>query len=66
MDKALYNFALNTMVETPTANVIPTPEGATNGNMIETVFPDKAAFNGGEGAYFKKDWWDVKYKRKVE
>lgn len=44
-------------------DIIPIPEGATNGDMIEIMFPDKSTFNGGEGAYFMKDWWNSPYKR---
>lgn len=46
-------------------NAIIIPEGATNGDMMAVVFPDKSTFNGGEGLYFNKDWWNAPY-RKVE
>ena len=46
-------------------DVIPIPEGATNGDMIKAMF-DELTFNGGVGLYFKKDWWDAPYKKAVE
>lgn len=44
-------------------SVIPIPKGATNGDMMQLVFPDRSTFNSGEGAYFKRNWWDAPYKR---
>ena len=75
-DKALYNFALNKMIETPTADAIPIPEGATNGDVIKAMFPNakNIRVDGGyplnyiiEGEWHRnlKEWWDAPY-RKVE
>lgn len=66
--------------ELPTANVIEIPEGATNGDMITTMFPN-AKVQGIEGlegfqcvavsiglgtSYFALDWWDAPYKVESE
>lgn len=38
------------------------PDNPTNGDMIKALFQNRADFNGGEGAYFNKDWWEAPYK----
>lgn len=60
------NFLSKFIEECEIVDAIPIPEGATNGDMIEIMFPDKSTFNGGEGVYFNKDWWYAPYKRGVE
>ena len=37
-------------------------ENMTNGDIIKTLFPNKADFNGGDGVYFNKSWWNAPYK----
>lgn len=66
-EEALDFRDIRDMVEfAPTVNAIPIPEGATNGDMIEIMFPDRSTFNGGIGAYFDKDWWNAPYKKESE
>jgi hypothetical protein len=81
-DKALYNFALNEMMGTPTADVISIPEGATNGDVIKAMFPAAKVNNTkysyvvevklpyhskyDTGLLFDKDWWNAPYKRESE
>jgi len=64
----------------PTANVISIPEGATNGEMLKSMFPNVeiegicgleglqcVAVSIGLGtSYFALDWWNAPYKREVE
>jgi len=79
-DKALYNFALSEMMGTPNANAISIPEGATNGEMLKSMFPNVeiegiwgleglqcVAVSIGLGtSYFALDWWNAPYKRGSE
>lgn len=62
----------------PTVNAIPIPEGATNGDMIKTMFPNAKVNNTkysyvvevklpyhtihDTGLLFDKDWWNAPYK----
>jgi len=46
--------------------VINLDETTTNGDVIKTLFPDKASFNGGYGSYFDKEWWNAPYKAESE
>lgn len=72
-DKALYNFALNKMIGTPTADVIPIPEGATNGDMIKSLFPNGTESIGRKKIYysfypngdmeFNIAWWNAPFKK---
>lgn len=64
----------------PTADVIPIPEGATNGDMIKTMFPNGKEYdNDGDVryeieidfdysycSYFDGVWWNAPYKKEVE
>ena len=56
-----------------TVNVIPIPEGATNGDMIKAMFPSSEVreimddlvhytLDGYVGNYTTKDWWNAPYK----
>lgn len=73
-DKALYNFALNEMMKTPNANVIPIPEGAINGNMIISLYPNikytiqngRVVTTIGIASSFDLEWWNAPYKRESE
>lgn len=70
----------NIVREQPTANVIPIPEGATNGDMIKTMFPNGKEYdNDGDVryeieidfdysycSYFDGVWWNAPYKKEVE
>lgn len=42
------------------------PENPTNGDVIKAVFPNKTDFNGGDGAYFNKSWWNEPYAESEE
>lgn len=41
-------------------------ERPTNGDIIMALFPNRADFNGGEGSYFLKDWWNAPYKKEAD
>ena len=54
---------------TPLINGIPFPKGATNGGMIETMFPnidfietDSACVYYGVNMRSNKDWWNAPYR----
>ena len=57
----------------PTVDAIEIPNGATNGDMIKTIFPNiEIEGIGGEikciavkngTSYFALDWWNAPYKR---
>jgi len=49
----------------PTADVIPIPDGATNGDMLTALFGEKALITLDTHNYLK-DWWDKPYKRESE
>lgn len=70
------NCSHSQVMQIPLANVIPIPEGATNGDMIKAMFPNcevreiiddlvHYTLDGYVGQYATKDWWDAKY-REVE
>ena len=59
------------IIEAPTVNAIPIPEGATNGDMIMAMFPNAKANVfvkevGVKGldtySVFTKKWWNAPYK----
>ena len=41
----------------------PIPDNATNGDVVQMIFPDKDNFNDGYGCYFYKTWWDEPYQK---
>lgn len=67
-----------TILHIPSANVIPIPEGTTNGDMIKTMFPNAKVNNTkysyvvevklpyhtkyDTGLLFDKDWWNAPFK----
>ena len=53
------------VMQIPTANVIPIPEGATNGDMIKAMFPNDLWLQL-YARRTKKDWWNAPYKKEVE
>lgn len=72
--------AIRVVSERPTADAIPIPEGATNGDMIKAMFPDVIISESEETLHLKyhtvnsdplffvqvsKRWWNAPY-RKVE
>jgi len=67
-DKSLYNFALRKMVETPNANVIPIPEGATNGEVFKAMFPNvvNSTMDLVDVLNNAKSWWNAPYKKESE
>ena len=68
----------NIVREQPITNVIPIPEGATNGDVIKAMFPqwDLREEIGYEYKLFgethkfeglvDEDWWNAPYKKEVE
>lgn len=69
--------ALEDVDNAPTADVIPIPKGATNGDMIKTMFPYGSYGTNGEWVHvfgvggngilvFKRDWWNAPYKAESE
>ena len=70
------------VMQIPPANVIPIPEGATNGDMIKAMFPNceqKEHMNNGyfemyfdndlrNASYMRvsKDWWNAPYQKGAE
>ncbi len=65
--------------DAPTVHAVPVPEGATNGDMLMTIFPDE---RGEHYSYltplhlmydgldfikeFRIEWWNARYKKEVE
>lgn len=57
----------------PTVNAVPIPEGATNGDMIMTMFNCMVIGVSKGKVYveriyfpFDEDWWNAPYKREVK
>lgn len=53
------------VMQIPTANVIPIPKGATNGDMIKAMFPDIALYEKNHDAIeinFNGTWWNAPYR----
>jgi len=56
------------MSDLPTTDVIPIPDGATNGDMIKAMFPNElptiitSTLWWGDNMGFNKDWWNAPYK----
>ena len=74
-DDDFISYSKSQINSLPTADVIPIPEGATNGDMIMTMFPnvkwwvneDNEVFTDmpwkpEKCVYFDLDWWNAPYK----
>ena len=48
--------------EMPTLDAIPIPKGATNGDIINALFPNETDFRND----FDEDWWNAPYKAESE
>lgn len=46
--------------------VLTVPDNPTNGDIIMALFPNRAEFNGGEGSFFLKDWWNAPYNKEAD
>ncbi len=71
--KGKYTGLVNSRInELATTDAIPIPEGVTNGDMIQNMFPNlRVEDNGGpiylhypDGGWivFDRDWWNAQYK----
>jgi len=77
-DDDFISYSKSQINSLPTADVIPIPEGATNGDMIKAMFPqwDLREEIGYEYKLFgethkfeglvDEDWWNAPYKKEVE
>ena len=45
------------------STILELPNNPSNGDVIKALFPNKASFNGGDGCYFNRDWWNAPYER---
>ena len=55
--------AIDIIYDAPTVNAIPIPENATNGQVIDAMFPELSMFLNFN--VFEDEWWNTLYRREL-